>query len=493
METFAAGRTKAFISYSHQDKSYLARLQVHLKPLERAGLVSFWDDTQIQPGANWRTEIKQGILSAKVAILLISPDFLASDFIANDELPDLLLAASQGGAVILPVILKPCSFKLTPLEQYQAVNNPARPLSTLAEHEQDHVWVQVAERARRALNATGTFGAPKTKEHWVEEGRSHASAQRYSEAIAAFETALALDGNFARAHFEKGSALSVVNRFQEALTALGQAIQLDPHHAAAHRRKGYVLNQLQRYGEALAALEYSILVEPDYARAFIGKGDALLGLRRPQEALTAYGEALRLDSKAVHAYVGQGKSLQELRKHTQALVAYDRALQLEPTNSEALFGKNLAQQHLSSSLPVVPSPPGYGPPPPPPAASLAQLTPQPVPLRQHLHQLLTDQRPVNKKALIALWLGVVPLAGLCIQSSIYAKVNQFNNPFEIGVELLSLGPALVAVIEGHIALNEIRRSGGQAGGKIQVIIALVLGYLGIFLMFTFLSAALSNR
>lgn len=138
-------RNKVFISYSHRDKRWLDRLQVHLKPLERKGLVERWDDTRIEPGSNWQEEIRQALAATKVAVLLISADFLASDYIAEHELPPLLEAAERDGATILPVIVSPSLFQDTPeLSRFQAVNDPTRPLVALPPGEQEQTFLKVA-------------------------------------------------------------------------------------------------------------------------------------------------------------------------------------------------------------------------------------------------------------------------------------------------------------------------------------------------------------
>ena len=146
-------RTKVFISYSHQDIHWLERLQVHLRPLERKGLLERWDDTRIKPGMRWREEIQQALASTKVAVLLVSADFLASDFIAEHELPSLLHAAEQEGALILPVIVGSCLFDKEPdLAQFQTVNEPDQPLNALDEAKQEELLLSVAKAINDAVN-----------------------------------------------------------------------------------------------------------------------------------------------------------------------------------------------------------------------------------------------------------------------------------------------------------------------------------------------------
>ena len=155
-------RNKLFISYSHQDKPHFERLLVHLKPLERDKRIDRWDDTRIKSGEKWHEEIRRAIERSGVAILLISADFLASDFINEIEVPLMLAGAAGFGAIILPVILSPCSFTSTqPLFEFQAVNDPAQPLSGLDWNAQERLWDKVAKEVLKALRIP-IFNAAKS-------------------------------------------------------------------------------------------------------------------------------------------------------------------------------------------------------------------------------------------------------------------------------------------------------------------------------------------
>lgn len=147
-------RSKIFVSYSHKDRSYLERLRVHLKSLEltHKGAIDVWDDTQIGTGALWRDQIQKALQSARTAILLVSPDFLASDFIIKEELPSLLEAAEKDGLKIMPVVIKPCRFeKVDFLARFQSVNPPDQPLSKLSDWQQDEYWGKLAEDVGKSL------------------------------------------------------------------------------------------------------------------------------------------------------------------------------------------------------------------------------------------------------------------------------------------------------------------------------------------------------
>jgi small GTP-binding protein len=151
-------RNKVFVSYSHEDREWLELMRPHFKPLERDYGIDFWDDTKIKLGVRWREEIESALNTAKVAICLVSADFLASDFIKNDELPSLLEAAKRKGAKVIPIIVRPCMFEETNLSQFQAGNEPSKPLSALSRNEQENLFLKISreivEEFRKAKKHT---------------------------------------------------------------------------------------------------------------------------------------------------------------------------------------------------------------------------------------------------------------------------------------------------------------------------------------------------
>lgn len=135
-----------FVSYSHNDTEFLNRLKVHLRPFEKKGQIDLWVDTKIKAGEKWKEKISNALDKSVIAILLVSADFLASDFIVDNELPPLLKAAEEKGKVILPLIVKPCRFTSDEnLSKFQAINDPKSPLSKLNDNDKEEMYVKVAD------------------------------------------------------------------------------------------------------------------------------------------------------------------------------------------------------------------------------------------------------------------------------------------------------------------------------------------------------------
>jgi hypothetical protein len=145
-------RQGIFISYAHKDDEYwLQTLRVHLSWLERKHRVEIWSDQNIQPGDKWRTSIQAALDRAKVAVLLVSPDFLNSDYVTNSELPKMLQAAESDGMTIFWIPVRPSSYRHSPISEFQSAHIPEKPLSSLPAPEQDQAFVAIAEKLAATL------------------------------------------------------------------------------------------------------------------------------------------------------------------------------------------------------------------------------------------------------------------------------------------------------------------------------------------------------
>jgi hypothetical protein len=140
-----------FISYSHNDEEWLLELKKWLKPLEKENLIKIWDDKEIKAGDEWHNEIKSALDSAKAAVLLVSQDFLNSDFINNEELPLLLDAAKEKGVKIFWIAIKPSTIEDSEIIKYQAAHKDP-PLIQLNAVDRDKEYLKIYKRIREAIN-----------------------------------------------------------------------------------------------------------------------------------------------------------------------------------------------------------------------------------------------------------------------------------------------------------------------------------------------------
>jgi hypothetical protein len=154
----AADAPKIFVSYSHRDGDALKRLQIHLKPLVRAGDIDLWDDTRIHAGDLWKAEIDRAVAAV---VLLVSADFLASDFIHEHELPPIFGAWERRGVKIYLVLLSPCDLGRYPsLRRLQAVNPELKPLTKMTRDQKEEVWTRLARAITEDLRKFPRSGGP---------------------------------------------------------------------------------------------------------------------------------------------------------------------------------------------------------------------------------------------------------------------------------------------------------------------------------------------
>lgn len=121
---------KAFISYSHADEELKDKLLIHLKPLERLGLIGAWNDRKIMPGDNFEKQINSNIESADIIIFLVSSDFLASRYCYEIEMQKALERFEIDDVRIIPIILRPCFWSQTVISKFLASTKDAKPVTS---------------------------------------------------------------------------------------------------------------------------------------------------------------------------------------------------------------------------------------------------------------------------------------------------------------------------------------------------------------------------
>lgn len=141
-------RCRVFVSYTRVDEPHLMRLDVHLAPLVRDGLIDVWSDRAVAAGSDWERDIQCELASADVAILLVTPDFVASAYCFERELPEVLRRNEQEGLRILPVLVKSVDLANLPIGRFQSLPIDLRPIS--AWRDADDAWLQVARGVRVA-------------------------------------------------------------------------------------------------------------------------------------------------------------------------------------------------------------------------------------------------------------------------------------------------------------------------------------------------------
>ncbi|MEW8306673.1 MAG: TIR domain-containing protein, partial [gamma proteobacterium symbiont of Ctena orbiculata] len=143
-------RELVFISYSHKDKKWLSDLLTFLKPYQRKGL-EIWADTNIEVGSRWERDIDHALSRACVGVLLVSQEFLASDFIYENELSPLLNAAESGVLTLVCVPVSSFTFDISDLIEYQWVRDPQQPLAMTMGNNRRRALVEVTNAIVEAV------------------------------------------------------------------------------------------------------------------------------------------------------------------------------------------------------------------------------------------------------------------------------------------------------------------------------------------------------
>ncbi|MDA8584987.1 toll/interleukin-1 receptor domain-containing protein [Rhodobacteraceae bacterium] len=166
---------RVFVSYSHKDEELRDQLEVQLSMLKRQGLIDVWHDRRMLAGDHLDWTISAELDAADIVLLLVSPDFLASDYCYKIEKGRALERHQEGTARLISVILRPCDWTHTDLAQYLVTPTDGKPITLWPNS--DEAFLDVAKSIRRAIKEIGAAEQPKDVHEFIELEEVEAMAE----------------------------------------------------------------------------------------------------------------------------------------------------------------------------------------------------------------------------------------------------------------------------------------------------------------------------
>lgn len=142
---------KIFFCYAHEDEPLLNKLKAHLRPLQQAGLIDVWHDRDISAGTEWEQDIRKHLNEANIILLLISPNFMDSDYCYGIEMKRAVQRHERREARVIPVILRYVLWGVTPISKLQALPTDAKPILSREWYDPDEAFFNVAESIQKLV------------------------------------------------------------------------------------------------------------------------------------------------------------------------------------------------------------------------------------------------------------------------------------------------------------------------------------------------------
>jgi tetratricopeptide (TPR) repeat protein len=175
---------KLFCCSAREDWEMLEHLKKHLMPLQRRGQIVVWSDTALLAGVEREKELHRHLENADIILLLISPDFINSDYCYSIEMEHAIERHEQGSARVIPILFRSTFWQNTPFAKLQMLPTNTKPIKSWPD--MDEAFHDVTEQIYRVIS-----------EHYIQriqtEANEHAQAGRYQEALACYECILRLD------------------------------------------------------------------------------------------------------------------------------------------------------------------------------------------------------------------------------------------------------------------------------------------------------------
>ena len=321
---------KIFYCYAREDKAFREELETHLFGLRRQQLITTWSDREIDPGMEWGKEIDTHLNASHLILLLVSPNFLASDYCYGIEMKRALERHEAGDVRVVPIIIRPVYWQDAPFSKLQVLPTSAKPISLWSNR--DNAWLDVVKGIREVIKKLQISLMKKEnqlKRDLVEEGMKLLEQERYEEALTKFDKTIALDKEYEWAIAQRGEGYRLMKRYEEALADFDRAIELNNEESWNFTHRGTTYREIERYEEALADFDRAIEPDDKNAWAIAGRGDTYRLMKRYEEALADFDRAIELDDENAWAIASRGDTYREMERYEEALADFDKAITLE--------------------------------------------------------------------------------------------------------------------------------------------------------------------
>ena len=299
---------RVFLSYSHRDEELCERFLVHLSQLRRDGLIEPWHDRRITAGSEWAGAIDEHLNAAHVIILLVSADFLASDYCKHIEMTRALERSQKGEARVVSVILKPCDWQTSRFACLQALPKGGKPVVDW--RTKDHGFVDAVKGLRRLIIELCN---PEPIRVQILQTAIRRHPWRWVGGftfVAALLMCWWLWSNSQR-YLKLGTDLLSVGLYAEAKPELQQAKKLNPFSRGAGC--GLEAIELDAMRSQRAQFEQRLNeANRDYPRCAyltVLAGDEKFLNRNREGALADYQEAVKREPQLAEAYFDMGRIL----------------------------------------------------------------------------------------------------------------------------------------------------------------------------------------
>ena len=398
---------EVFFSYAHKDEAYRNELEKHLSLLRRQGLITAWHDRHILPGTDWAQAIDEHLEGASVILLLISADFLASDYCYGLEMQRALRRHQTNEARVIPILLRPVDWNNSPFAHLQALPNDAKPIT--AWHNRDEAFTDVAAGIRRVIEefinrSTVKAEMPQETEiPRIEEGDTHANKKiarakllwvddqpenniypRSAKEAVDIQITLSKSTEDAlekvhshtydiiisdmgrqplnpQAPYDNRAGFTLLDKLRDQHIFTPFIIYAGSssaeHQAETKRHGGFgtTNNPQMLLQMVIDAIEQSIDRSSSEFEApqkteelWKETGDAHANAGRYLEALEAYNRALELNADSVDIYNSRGFVYLQLGQYQQAIEEYDHAIELYPANAAAYSNRGFTYFRLTA-------------------------------------------------------------------------------------------------------------------------------------------------